>query len=41
MAGSLAVTKIVVVAVVKDAPLDGETPFNQAVEPELTEKTKD
>lgn len=40
LTGSLGVTKIVVVAVVKDAPLDGETPFIQAVEPELTEKTK-
>lgn len=36
---SIGVTKIVVVAVVRDAPLDGDTPLTQVVDPETTEKT--
>jgi hypothetical protein len=37
---SLGVTKMVVVAVVRDAPLEGDTPLIQLVIPETTEKTK-
>ena len=36
---SLGVTKMVVVAVVRDAPLEGDTPLTQLVVPETTEKT--
>ena len=34
------VTKMVVVAVVREAPLEGDTPLAQLVVPETTEKTK-
>ena len=37
---SLGVTNMVVVAVVRDAPLEGDTPLTQLVVPETTEKTK-
>jgi hypothetical protein len=37
---SMGVTITVVVAVVRDAPLEGETPLSQSVDPETTEKTK-
>jgi hypothetical protein len=37
---SMGVTITVVVAVVRDAPLEGETPLSQSVDPEMTEKTK-
>jgi hypothetical protein len=37
---SMGVTIAVVVAVVRDAPLEGETPLSQSVDPEMTEKTK-
>jgi hypothetical protein len=37
--GSLDVTKMVVVAVVREAPLEGDTPFTHVVDPETTEKT--
>jgi hypothetical protein len=37
---SMGVTITVVVAVVRDAPLEGETPLSQSVVPETTEKTK-
>ena len=36
---SLGVTNTVVVAVVRDAPLEGYTPLTQLVVPETTEKT--
>ena len=36
---SLGVTNTVVVAVVRDAPLEGDTPLTQLVVPETTEKT--
>jgi hypothetical protein len=36
---SLGVTNMVVVAVVRDAPLEGDTPLTQLVVPETTEKT--
>jgi hypothetical protein len=36
----IGVTVTVVVAVVRDAPLEGETPLSQSVVPETTEKTK-
>lgn len=39
MGASLGVTKMVVVAVVRDAPLEGDTPLTQLVVPETTEKT--
>lgn len=39
MDASLGVTKMVVVAVVRDAPLEGDTPLTQLVVPETTEKT--
>ena len=39
MNASLGVTKMVVVAVVRDAPLEGDTPLTQLVVPETTEKT--
>jgi hypothetical protein len=37
--GSLGDTKMVVVAVVREAPLEGDTPLTHEVEPETTEKT--
>ena len=36
---SLGVTNMVVVSVVRDAPLEGDTPLTQLVVPETTEKT--
>jgi hypothetical protein len=37
---SLGVTNVVVVAVVRNAPLEGDTPLTQLVVPETTEKMK-
>jgi len=37
--GSLGDTKMVVVAVVREAPLEGDTPLTHEVEPETTENT--
>ena len=36
---SLGVTNMVVVSVVRDAPLEGDTPLTQLVVPDTTEKT--
>ena len=40
MDASLGVTKMAVVAVMRDAPLEGDTPLTQLVVPETTEKPK-